>query len=116
MAIKVIEALPGDDKKDNRMEQLKVDLREIIMRKVPLCEIIDPQYPDGTIRDRLIKAIRTVIWEFAERDKNGVKRIPKFNGVLEIKSRKGQERRHWYIQFDVKQWEAEWENFWEENR
>ncbi len=116
MAIKVIEALPGDEKKDNRMEQLKADLREIINKKIPLCEIIDPQYPDGTIRDRLIKAIRTVIWECAERDKTGVKRIPKFNGVLEIKSRKGQERRHWYIQFDVKQWEEAWEVFWAENR
>ena len=115
MAIKVIEALPGDEKKDNRMEQLKADLREIIEKKIPLCEIIDPQYPDGTIRDRLIKAIRTVIWERAERDKNGVKRIPKFNGILEIKSRKGENRRRWYIQFDVEQWEEEWVNFREEN-
>ena len=116
MAIKVIDALPGDEKKDNRMEQLKADMREIIMKRIPLCEITDAQYPDGTMRDRMVKAIRTVVWEFAERDKNGTKRIPKFNGVLEVRSRKVEERRHWYVMFDVKQWEEEWEEFWKENR
>ena len=117
MGIKVIDELPWEKKKDNRMELLEADIREIIEKRIHVCEIVDAQYPDGTIRDRLIKAIRTVIWGYAERDKKGTRRIPtNLFRVLAIRSKTIDGKKHWYITFDVNLWDEEWKTFGDKNR
>lgn len=116
MGIKVIDELPWEEKKDMRMEQLKADLREIIEKRIRVCEIVDVQYPEGTMRDRLHNALRKVLWEYAELDKKNFRALPVDTRVLEIKSRKIDGERHWYMTFDVETWDEGWRKFREENR
>ena len=113
MGIKVIDELPRTEKNE-RMEQLKANLREIIEKRIPVCEITDPPYPNSVMRERLLTAIRKTIWEYAEKDKYGHKKVPVV--ALDIHSRTIEGKKHWYITFDVNKWTEEWERFREENR
>lgn len=104
MAIKPIDSMPKPEPND-RMERLKEDVREIVEKRIPMAEIIDPPYGKNTMRERLGKAMRLVIWEYAR--KYGI-RVPGASEVFKIESRKadgtGIEYR-WYVKFDVELWE-----------
>lgn len=111
MGIKVIEALPGEKKNDKRMEQLKADLREIIEKRIQVCEIVGVEYAESAMRNRVRYAMRKVLWEHAERDKDGILRLPRMEKVLQIRGRRIAGRTHWYVTFDTDMWDEEWKIF-----
>lgn len=88
------------------MEQLKKDVREVIEKRIPLCEIIDPPYSQSSMRERLRKAIRTVIWEYTKEKR--MNHFPSTTDVLHIETRRKDGATHWYIRFDVERWDEEW--------
>ena len=94
MAIKPIESMPSP-KINERMERLKNDVREIIEKRIPVCEIIDPPYPQSTMRAQLGKAIRIVVWE----QQVGTAK------AFKIETRKIDNVVHWYVIFDKAKWD-----------
>ena len=105
MAVKPIKEMPKPEINE-RMELLKKDVHEIIEKRIPVSEIIDPPYPQSTMRERLGKAIRIVVWGCATMW--GRKHTPRINDVFTIESRKKDGIVHWYVRFDIEKWDAEW--------
>ena len=104
MSIKIIDSLPKP-MVNERLEALKKDIREIIENTIKLCEIIDPPYPQSSMREHLRKAIRSVVWEYAVKDKEHY--TPDPYDVFKIQSHKKDGIIHWYIQFDSELWNNE---------
>jgi hypothetical protein len=111
MGIKVIEALPGEKKNEKRMEQLKADMREIIEKRIQVCEIVGVEYSESAMRDRIKIAMSKVLWDHAERDKDGILRLPHIEKVLQIKGIRITGETHWYVTFDTDMWDEEWKIF-----
>ncbi len=105
MGIKAIDTMPKPERNE-RMESLKRDVREIIDNRIGMCEITDPPYPQSTMRERLGKAIRIVVWEQAKKEKTI--HAPSASRVFKIESRKKDGTVHWYVTFDVDLWDEEW--------
>ena len=114
MGVKPIEEVPFSESNE-KMEILKNDVREIIEKRIRVCEITDPPYPTSTMRERLQKAMRTVLWEMAEEGKDGRMHTPGSSEVFRISYRHIQKKIHWYVMFDVDKWEEEWRQFREAN-
>ena len=104
--------LSGDSRK---MDLLKVDVRKIIQDRIQICEIVNPPYPNSTMRERLQKAIRMVLWEYAERNKDGKLCMPSRREVFKVSNRNIDGQCHWYVTFDINRWDKEWQQFREEN-
>jgi hypothetical protein len=106
MPIKAIAQMP-EPQVNARMEALMQDVRDIIDKRVAVCEIIDPPYPQSTMRERLEKAVRNVI---AERmSKAGAVGYIKAKEIFTVESRKTDGVVRWFVQFDAERWAAEWE-------
>ena len=105
MSVKEIQTMPKPEINE-RMESLKQDVREIIENRIKICEITDPPYPQSTMRERLGKAIRIVVWEQARKE-NAI-HTPSASKVFKIESRKKDGIVHWYVTFDVDLWDDEW--------
>lgn len=98
MAIKVVEKMP-EPQVNERMEALKSDIREIIEKRIPICEIVDPPYPHNSMRRALEKALKIVCCEWVR--KKGLTRYLHNDRIFKIKSKKIENEVHWYVQFNV---------------
>lgn len=104
MSVKVIDSIPYEKVENKRMESLKRDIREIIDNRIAVCEIIEPPYPQSSMRDKLKRAIRTILWEYVTETADGKRKYPNYN-AFEILSKKIDGVVHWYIKFDADVWE-----------
>ena len=103
--IKSIISMPRPEPNE-RLERLKEDIREIIEKRVPIAEIVDPPYGKNTMRERLGKAIRLVVWEYARNYSD--LRVPSSSEVFTVESHKAEDTvtgYRWYVKFDVARWE-----------
>lgn len=103
MGVKVVNSIPGKDKRE-QLNDLKEDIREIIDKRIRICEIVNTKYSTGTLRERLQRAMRDVLWDIA-RTTGDTERVPSRNEVFEIKFRKEAGEPHWYVTFDVDLWD-----------
>ena len=105
MSIKAIDSIPHVKAENERMESLKRDIREIIDNRIALCEITEAQYPQSTMRDKLKRAIRSILWEYVTETDDGKRKFPNYNDAFVIQSRKIDGVVHWYVKFDADVWE-----------
>lgn len=105
MGVKVIDSIPYVKQENTRMESLKRDIREIIDNRIAVCEITEPPYPQSSMRDKLRRAIRAILWEYVTETADGKRKYPNYNDAFEIMSKKIDGVIHWYIKFDADVWE-----------
>lgn len=103
MGIKVIDSLPIIEKKE-KLKDLMEDIREIIRNRIRICEIVNTKYSSSTMRERLNRAMREVLWDLAKTVENGKERVPNAKEVFTITMRKEDGEPHWYVLFDVDLW------------
>lgn len=102
MSIKPIKEVPKTEKQ-GKMGALMDDIREIIDKRIPLCEITT-QYAQSSMRERLRKAIRNVCWEIAQ-EKGLQYHMSALCNVFNVGSWKENNITHWYIEFNAKNWD-----------
>lgn len=105
MSVRVIERIDGP-KKDGRRAALVKDGMEIIRGRIWLCEIEDPPFPDSSMRSNLQKALCMAIREVWPGNQY---HMPTVTGCFRIEERKQQDRKHWYVRFDVAAWDKKLE-------
>jgi len=112
MGVKPINEMPAPQVNE-RLEALKKDIREIIQKRIPICEITDPPYPSSTMRDRFHAALHSVLWEYHERFDKDEKKHFLFHSynTLKIESRKIDNVVRWYVKFDMELWDKELEEY-----
>jgi len=103
MGVKVIDGIPYERVENKRMESIKRDIREIIDNRISVCEILEPPYPQSTMREKLKKGIRSIIFEYGKKTDDGRIRYPNYDAFTII-SKKLDGVVHWYIKFDFGVW------------
>lgn len=102
MGVKIVESLPGKEKKE-QLNELKDDIREIIDKRIKISEIVNVKYSNGTLRERLHRAMRDVLWDISKT--LGDRRVPSRDEIFEVNFRKIDGQPHWYVKFDVNLWD-----------
>ena len=106
MAIKIVQEMSKPEVNE-RLEILKQDIREIIDNRIELCEIVDAPYPRSTLREHVLRAIYSVIYE--RTIKAGWSYLPDKFQLFSVHMKKKDGEYHCFILFDVQRWESELE-------
>lgn len=106
MSIKIVQEMSKPEVNE-RLEILKQDIREIIDNRIELCEIVEAPYPRTTLRDRVQKAIRSVVHEYTIKTEGRF--CPDTSKLFNVTMKKKDGEYHCFILFDVQRWESEME-------